>query len=502
MIIIKLDKAQYEYDIHSLVKAFYPEAEVRILTPHSVIKDKKILALPHTMELTFGENGEPVTLRIAEPGGSLAAEDEEPGRREPERLYTWHPDEEEKTEYKNAFKRFLYISLQKETGLTLPWGNLTGIRPTKIAMNMLEEGENTAQIEAFLRTRHLVSGEKAALSIDIAQREQRILSSLHYDDGYSLYIGIPFCPTTCLYCSFTSFPISAWKERTAAYLDALEKEMAYVADACRDKILDTVYIGGGTPTSLSAEELDRLLSAVKKTFDFSAVQEFTVEAGRADSITEEKLRVLYRHGVTRISVNPQTMKEETLRFIGRRHTVDQVYDAFHLAREIGFDNINMDIILGLPGEGEDDVKATIEAIEKLSPDALTVHSLAIKRASRLAQWILENGTAAFHNTDKTMKIAEEGARRMQMLPYYLYRQKNMSGNFENVGYAKDGKFGIYNILIMEEKQTIAAVGAGTVTKRVYGGGRIERCDTVKDVDLYIAKIDEMIDRKRNLLSSC
>ncbi len=206
MIIIKLDKAQYEYDIHSLVKAFYPEAEVRILTPHSVIKDKKILALPHTMELTFGENGEPVTLRIAEPDGSLAAEDEKTGRREPERLYTWHPDEEEKTEYKNAFKRFLYKSLQKETGLTLPWGNLTGIRPTKIAMNMLEEGENTAQIEAFLRTRHLVSGEKAALSIDIAQREQRILSSLHYDDGYSLYIGIPFCPTTCLYCSFTSFP--------------------------------------------------------------------------------------------------------------------------------------------------------------------------------------------------------------------------------------------------------------------------------------------------------
>lgn len=169
MIIIKLDKAQYEYDIHSLVKAFYPEAEVRILTPYSVIKDKKILALPHTMELTFGENGEPVTLRIAEPDGSLAAEDEEPGRREPERLYTWHPDEEERTEYKNAFKRFLYKSLQKETGLTLPWGNLTGIRPTKIAMNMLEEGENTAQIEAFLRTRHLVSGEKAALSIDIAK---------------------------------------------------------------------------------------------------------------------------------------------------------------------------------------------------------------------------------------------------------------------------------------------------------------------------------------------
>ena len=494
MMIIKLNKAQYEYDIHSLIKAFYPEEEVKILTPQSVIKDKKILEMPSAMELSFDK--EQVTLQI---GGTDAVSTQSQIPAESHR-YIWNPTEEENSEYKNAFKRFLYHSLQKETGLSLPWGNLTGIRPTKIAMTMLEEGKDEKTIEDFLKTKHLVSAEKAALSVDIAGRENAILSRLHYADGYSLYIGIPFCPTTCLYCSFTSFPISAWKERVAEYLNALEKEIDYIASFYADKILDTVYIGGGTPTSLSAKELDRLLSKIRKSFDFSTVQEFTVEAGRADSITEEKLRVLKKYGVTRISVNPQTMKQETLQFIGRRHTVEQVHDAFHMARETGFDNINMDIILGLPGETEADVRATIEAIEKLSPDALTVHSLAVKRASKLAQWIAENGISTLHNTDATMQIAQDGARRMEMLPYYLYRQKNMSGNFENVGYAKAGKYGIYNILIMEEKQTIVALGAGTVTKRVYGDGLIERCDSVKDVALYVEKIDEMIERKRRLLT--
>ena len=194
------------------------------------------------------------------------------------------------------------------------------------------------------------------------------------------------------------------------------------------------------------------------------------------------------------------MKEETLKLIGRQHTVEQVKEAFSLARETGFDNINMDLILGLPGEGEEDVAATLAAVKELSPDSLTVHSLAIKRASRLNRWIEENGITALNNTDKTMDIAMEGAESLGMVPYYLYRQKNMSGNFENVGYAREGKFGIYNILIMEEKQTIVALGAGSITKRVYQDGRIERCDNVKDVGLYIEKIDEMIERKRKLLS--
>lgn len=500
MIILKSNKAQYEYDIHSLVKAFYPEEEVRVLTPESVIKDKTLPDKPAQMELTF-ENGT-VLFRVMMTGG---AEKGNEGSAEPENIskqaheYIWRTAAEEQHDYKNAFKRFLYTALREENGSELPWGNLTGIRPTKIPMAMLEAGKGKEEILSFLETQHLVSREKAALSLEIAERERRILKPLHDENGYSLYVGIPFCPTTCLYCSFTSFPISAWKARVSDYLGALEKEIDYIAEAYRDKILDTVYIGGGTPTSLSAEELDRLLTKLRASFDFTTVQEFTVEAGRADSITAEKLRVLRQHDVNRISVNPQTMKQETLQFIGRRHTVEQVKDAFFLAREAGFDNINMDMILGLPGETAEDVRKTIAAIRDLAPDSLTVHSLAVKRASRLAEWIAANGISTLRNTEETMRIAEDGARGMGMTPYYLYRQKNMSGNFENVGYAKEGKYGIYNILIMEEVQSIIALGAGTVTKRVFPAGLIKRCDTVKDVELYIERIDEMIERKKQLL---
>ena len=489
MHILKSNKAQYEYDIHALIKAFYPAWELKILTPESVVKDKKLLDIPPVMELEFRDTEVKFTVH----------HDETPGD---ESVYIWDgTDNVSADDYKKAFGRFLYTSLKEETGISLPWGNLTGIRPTKIAMTMLDDGANEQDVAAFLRKKHFVSEEKIALSVEIAQREREILSTLHYEDGYSLYIGIPFCPTTCLYCSFTSYPVSVWRARVADYLNALDKEMDAVAQMYQGKILDTVYIGGGTPTSLSAEDMDRLLTKLKSTFDFGTVQEFTVEAGRADSITEDKLKVMRRHGVTRISVNPQTMKQETLNLIGRQHTVEQVVNAFHMARKEGFDNINMDIILGLPGESKEDVEATIDAIRVLAPDSLTVHSLAVKRASGLNKWIEENGVTAYNNTEETMRIAALGADAMGMSPYYLYRQKNMSGNFENVGYAADGKYGIYNILIMEEKQTIVALGAGSISKRVYPDGRIERCENVKEVAQYIERIDEMIERKRRLLET-
>ena len=503
--ILKSNKAQFEYDIHALVKAFYPAWDLKILTPESVVKDKKISETEPMMELEFREAE--VIFTVYSGLHNVNKNDEQSitrsdiiSEKESRHTYTWcNTDLVPDADYKDEFKRFLYTALQEETGITLPWGNLTGVRPTKIIMNMLEDDEDAQDIAAFLRERHFVSEEKIELGIEIARREQEILSTLHYEDGYSLYIGIPFCPTTCLYCSFTSYPINAWKERVDEYLTALEKEMDAVAQMYRDKILDTVYIGGGTPTSLTAEELDRLLTKVKSTFDFSTVQEFTVEAGRADSITDEKLKVMRRHGVSRISVNPQTMRQKTLDLIGRRHTVEQVVNTFHMTRKAGFDNINMDIILGLPGETKEDVEATIEAILILAPESLTVHSLAVKRASKLTKWIEENGVTAYNNTEEMMRIAALGADAMGMHPYYMYRQKNMSGNFENVGYCVDGKHGIYNILIMEEKQTIVALGAGSISKRVYPDGRIERCENVKEVALYIEKIDEMIERKRRLL---
>lgn len=221
------------------------------------------------------------------------------------------------------------------------------------------------------------------MSLDIAERELELLSKIDYENGYSLYIGIPFCPTTCLYCSFTSSPLASWAKRVDDYLDALEREIDFVAVRFAHKHLNSIYIGGGTPTTLEPYQLDRLIKKIKCNFDLSNCVEFTVEAGRPDSITREKLEVLRRHGITRISINPQTMKQETLKIIGRHHTVEQTVESFRMARELGFDNINMDLIMGLPGETIDDVRATMEQIKELAPDNLTVHSLALKRAARL-----------------------------------------------------------------------------------------------------------------------
>lgn len=488
MFVITLNKTVYEYDIHSIVKAFYPEKTIKVVTPDTdPAKAAELLKEADALQ------------------GSIAFLDKQVIVQLEEKKYVWEWEKEQPEAfshaYKDAFKGFLYTSLCEHTGKTLPWGNMTGIRPTKIAMSMLMEGKSHEEILQYYQKKHYVSDEKALLSIEIAEREKKLLSTLHYEDGYSLYIGIPFCPTTCLYCSFTSYPISVHRKRVEQYIDCLIQEMDYVSKAYKDKILDTVYIGGGTPTTLEPEQLDRLITALKEHFDFDTVQEFTVEAGRADSITREKLEVLYKHGVDRISVNPQTMNQCTLDTIGRRHTVEQVTEAYRMAREVGFTNINMDLILGLPGEDVAEVTHTIEEVKKLNPDSLTVHSLAIKRASRLAQWIQTHDISCINNTDETMEIAVEGAKALDMKPYYLYRQKNMSGNFENVGYAREGRFGIYNILIMEELQTIVALGAGSITKRVCGDGRIERCDNVKDVELYIEKIDEMIERKRELLEA-
>ena len=478
MLVVEVNRENLEYDVNSLVRAFYPEEQVRVLTPET--SAAKRAELTDDIGMTIGLEEENGVITIGN------------------RSFSWQTVNGE-TQNKDSFKRFLYRTLAEVTGKQLPWGNLTGIRPTKLAYGMLEAGKSKEEIIAFYQDKHYVSRQKAELSIEIAQRERELLSQIHYEDGYSLYIGIPFCPTTCLYCSFTSYTIAGYRKLVDEYIDCLIREMEFVADAYANKILDTVYIGGGTPTTLEPEQLDRLIGRLKELFDFSTVREFTVEAGRADSITEEKLKVLFGHGVTRISVNPQTMKQETLDLIGRRASVEQVEAAYALAREVGFDNINMDLILGLPGENKEDVQHTIDRVAELAPDSLTVHSLAIKRASKLNQWVQENGVSMLCNTDETMRIAAEGAEKLGLKPYYLYRQKNMSGNFENVGYAKPDKLGLYNILIMEEVQTIVALGAGAITKRVFPDGRIERCENVKEVNLYIEKIEEMIERKRRLL---
>ncbi len=474
---VKVNIPSYEYDIHSLVKAFYPKSEISVqvkerFETESVLK-LDVVFTDGQVEVVMLENGQPIKQ------GSLALSD----------TLT-------RKEVKDRFKQLIYQALSEYSGRRLPWGTLTGIRPTKIPMAMLEEGASEEEIKAYMEETYHCSEEKIALSTEIAKWERKLLSSLDYKDGYSLYVGIPFCPSTCLYCSFTSYPLGKWEKRVDDYLDALCKELDYIAEAFQNKVLNTVYIGGGTPTTLSAQQMDRLLTKIEENFDFTHVKEFTVEAGRPDSVTMEKLRVIKKHRVDRISVNPQTMKEETLKIIGRHHTVQQTKDAYLLAREAGFDNINMDLIVGLPGETKEDVAHTLNELKALAPDSITVHSLAIKRAARLNLFKDTYEEMGLENSAEIMDMTYAFCKEQGLLPYYLYRQKNMAGNFENVGYAKADKAGIYNILIMEEKQSIVAAGAGASTKVVYPDGRIERVENVKDVGQYIERIDEMIQRKK------
>ncbi len=480
MIGLILNDLSFEQDIRELLMAFYPGES--FAHEEDAKETYRLLVRSQTGEDSFG----------------LWMKDMESGQERSDSIQVHFAD---RFETKNRIKRMLYGMAKELTGKTLPWGTLTGIRPTKIAMTKLMEGHPEEAVRAYMKETYLTSDAKIDLSIEIAGRELKLLSGIDYEHGYSLYVGIPFCPTTCLYCSFTSFPIAQWEKRMEEYLEALFKEMDYTAEKMEGRTLDTVYIGGGTPTSLSAGHLDRLIKRLKETFDFQTVKEFTVEAGRPDSITEDKLKVLKEHGVTRISINPQTMKPETLSLIGRRHSVDMVKEQFFLARSLGFDNINMDLIIGLPEEDMEDVKHTMEEIKALGPDSITVHSLAIKRAARLNMFKDKYGDLKISNTEEMIDLTAAYAREMGQEPYYLYRQKNMAGNFENVGYSLPGKACIYNILIMEEKQTIVALGAGTTTKVVFPSeNRLERVENVKDVEQYITRIDEMLERKEKMLA--
>ncbi len=496
MIEILLNDKAYEQDIRELLMAFYP-GETFLHEPDAR-SDFSVEGMVDGTRRYFylkivSHRRQEYPVLPADIGETLEKELE----RSEEPIAV---DYENRLETKSRIKRRLYALLVLRTGRLLPWGTLTGIRPTKIVMTKLTGGETCQEVASYMKDTYYTSDEKIQLAVKTALHERELLKPMDHENGYSLYIGIPFCPTTCLYCSFTSFPIGQWKGRARHYLDALYREMRATAEMMSGKTLDSVYIGGGTPTSLAAEELDWLLDSLEETFDLSGIKELTVEAGRPDSITREKLAVLKSHGVTRISINPQTMKQATLDLIGRRHTVEMVKDCFAMAREEGFDNINMDLIVGLPEEGLEDVKATMEEIRRLNPDGITVHSLAIKRAARLNTMKEVYRDLKITGTQEMIDLTARYAAEMGMEPYYLYRQKNMAGNFENVGYARPGKACLYNILIMEEQQTIAACGAGTTTKVLYRAeNRIERAENVKDVEQYIERVDEMVERKRKLL---
>lgn len=411
---------------------------------------------------------------------------------------------------KNYLKRTIYRIVSEGTGRTLPWGSTTGIRPTKEALAMVSEGRSADEIRTFYREKYFTSDEKINESIEIAKAEHAILSQFPQTtdqnpgyslqtDGYCLYIGILFCPSICLYCSFSSHRIDSCRDLVEPYIASLKREIDFVAERFRNRRLDCIYFGGGTPTTLEAGQLDDIFSYIERKLDLSHLAEYTVEAGRPDSITAEKLSVMKAHGVTRISVNPQTMNQRTLDLIGRKHTVEDTIKAYELAREYDFPCVNMDMILGLPGEGVEDIRHTLSEMKRLAPDNLTVHSLALKTAARLRLEWDKYENLDFVNSTQIMDEALACGCEMGMHPYYLYRQKNMAGNLENVGMSTPGKDGIYNVLIMEEREDIVAIGAGAASKRVRpdgnGGWQISRCENVKDIRTYIDRLDEMISRK-------
>lgn len=388
-----------------------------------------------------------------------------------------------------------------------PWGILTGVRPSKVAYHYLTEGENGQPLSldqtiAVLKDHYLLREDKARLAARVALAEASILED-HKGTDLSIYVGIPFCPTRCLYCSFISSDSRAYQRYADDYIKALIKEINSASPLLKGRHINSFYMGGGTPTTLSPDQLEKVLDAASRVFDFSSLKEITVEAGRPDTITRQKLKVLKRYGVGRISINPQTMQQKTLDLVGRSHTPQQVTDAVNLAREEGFDTINMDLIMGLPGEDEKDAADTLEKIAALAPENLTVHTLAVKRSSRLneigqgKELLTGDPVKEAELIGKMVDMGAQCASQMGMKPYYMYRQKNMAGNFENVGYSVPGKEGRYNVEIMEEKQSILAFGAGGVSKIYYPEeDRLERIQNMKGPREYIERIDQMIERKR------
>lgn len=488
MIYLFQNKTDYDYDVRALALTFFEREKIV-----AVYEDEY-------STLFHGNETNALFLKLIydnhEIKGTIASDEEDMCQESVECDYTDHALN------RNKVCRFLYHLFSNYTKKTLPWGILTGIRPTKIIMKWMEEEKDPKVLEQKFMDTYLADRQKASLCRRVALKEKKLLSGKNYPQQYSLYIGIPFCPTTCLYCSFTSFPVKQFGNRMKPYLEALYRELKYVSKTWEHKELTTIYVGGGTPTALDEGGLYTLLSMIRELFPVEKIQEFTVEAGRPDSINQKKLSLLKEAGVGRISINPQTMHQKTLDLIGRKHTVEQTKNGFYMAREAGFQNINMDMITGLPGEDLSFVHGTLDEIFALKPESLTVHSLAIKRAANLNIEMERYKSLVKGSTNEMLRLTDEYCSRMGMEPYYMYRQKNIPGNLENIGYSLPGKECLYNILIMEEKQDIIACGAGASTKFVYNEeNRIERTENVKNIDHYINRIDEMIDRKRKFALS-
>ncbi len=408
------------------------------------------------------------------------------------------PDDTDK-EKELTLATCLFSCFVSATGYKSEWGLLTGVRPAKLFSRLIKNsGEEKA--ECYFKNRLLVSDEKTSLCKETAVSEEKIIDQSR-PESFSLYVSIPFCPSRCSYCSFVSHSVDKAGKLIDEYVKLLCREIEATGKIARDEKLrlETVYIGGGTPVAISAEQISEIMNSIKTHFDLTDISEYTVEAGRPDAIDKAKLKAIKNGGATRISVNPQTMNDSVLKEIGRNHTAEQTINAFSLAREVGFKDINMDLIAGLPTDTFESFKNTLDILTKLDPESITVHSLSVKRASNISRENtlpeLETGKIASNMVRYARKtLSEKGIK-----PYYMYRQSKTVGNLENVGYAKAGYEGLYNVYIMDETHTILACGASAVTKlREPRGDFIERIFNFKYPYEYIDRFDEIIERKQGI----
>ena len=396
---------------------------------------------------------------------------------------------------RRAVVRCFFLITQHVTGAAPPWGMLTGVRPVKLPTRALRRGLPPKEAQGELECLYQVAPERAKLAVDCAQASLAVDREVR-EDQVSLYIGIPFCPTRCAYCSFVSADVGRTLKLVEPYLEAVLEELAYTGRILKESGLSihSLYVGGGTPTTLSAGQLERLFSAARAHLPLETCVEYTVEAGRPDTITREKLEVLRDQGVERISINPQTLEDEVLAAIGRKHSAQDILDAYALAREVGFDSINMDLIAGLPRDSFEGFRRSLEGVLSLKPENITVHTLALKKGSRL----MEEGGAlpSGEETARMLDFSRDTLREAGYLPYYLYRQKYMSGSLENVGWCLPGKESVYNIIMMEELQTVVSIGGGGVTKLVdRKNGRIVRLPNPKYPHDYLASRDKILAQK-------
>lgn len=399
---------------------------------------------------------------------------------------------------KEDIKKLIFEYLSEKTGIKVPWGTMIGVRPVKFAYIMLKDGKPKDSIREFYKENYLVDEEKINLCIDVAEEE--ISSSIDFENkDCAFYIHMPFCPSRCRYCSFIT---TVGNEKLIKeYCDFLIEDIIQTSKKVRElkyKVRQ-IYFGGGTPTAPDDFNFRRVMEAIRDNIYNDEVEEFTVECGRVDSITEGKLQVMKECNVSRISINPQSFNEETLERVGRYHSVSKVYETFKRCRELGFDNINMDIILGLPGEGLTEVRQTLKSLEELDPDNITVHGLSIKRGSELFEESFKSKTEDINTMyEETYKSIKKSGYK----PYYLYRQKNIIGNFENVGFSKSGKQGYYNIIMMEDRGNIISCGASSISKRVIRGenGKLDitRYEAYRDIKLYLENFDSIMAEKIGL----